>query len=262
MDLTQEKNIAIQAAKEAGQILMKKFTTHNRANVRLKSKHEVVTPADLASEKIILRTIKKHFPQHGILSEEAGEKGSQESDYQWIIDPLDGTTNFSMGNPLFSISIALTQNNQLILGVIYVPFLDELYLAELDKPATLNDKEINVSEINKITEALLTFCHGNDEPSIKRAINIHHHFKTAAKDMRQIGSAAVELAWVARGKTEAIIIPGALPWDVAAGALLVRQAGGMITDMLGHDWDLNSRGIIASNQKINDVLVRTVKNIK
>ena len=262
MNLKNEKKIIIQATKQAGQMLMKKFTTHDRAHVRLKSKHGVVTPADLASEKIILGAIKKHFPDHKILAEEKGQLGNQDSEYQWIVDPLDGTTNFSMGNPLFSISIALAKNNQIILGVIYVPFLDELYVADQDKGATLNNKKINVSELNKISEALLTFCHGNDEPSIKRAINIHHHFKIAAKDIRQIGSAAIELAWVARGKTEAIIIPGAHSWDVAAGVLLVRQAGGIVTDMLGHEWNLNSQGIIASNKKISDKLITIVKNIK
>ena len=262
MPHTQAKQIAIDAARQAGQMLMKKFTTHNRANVRMKSKHEVVTPADLAAEKIILKAIKKHFPDHKILSEEAGQIGSDESNYLWVVDPLDGTTNFSMGNPLFSISIALAKNNQIVLGIIYIPFLDELYLAEKGKPTTLNNKKIKVSEKNKISNALLTFCHGNDEQSIKRAINIHYNFKTAAKDIRQIGSAAIELAWVARGKTEAIIIPGAHSWDVAAGVLLVRQAGGTVTDMLGHEWNLNSEGIIATNKKISDNLIRIVKNIK
>lgn len=261
MNLDNQKQIIIQAVRESGQMLIKKFTTHNRANVRLKNKHEVVTPFDLASEKIILKSIKKNFPSHKILSEEAGKKGAINSDFLWVVDPLDGTTNFSMGNPLFSIAVALAKNNQIILGITYIPFLNELYLAEKDKPATLNNKKINVSEVNRINESLLTFCHGNDETSIKRAINIHHYFKTAAKDIRQIGSAAIELAWVARGKTESIIIPGAHPWDVAAGVLLVRQAGGTVTDMLGHDWNLDSEGIIASNKKINDHLVRIVKNI-
>lgn len=262
MTLKTEKQIAIKAAKKTGKMLMKKFTTHNRANVRLKNKHEIVTPADLASEKIILAAIKKHFPEHNILSEEVGKTGNQKSDYLWLIDPLDGTTNFSMGNPLFSISIALTKNERIVLGIIYVPFLDELYLAQAGKTSTLNNKKINISQVNKINDALLTFCHGNDGQSIKRAINIHHYFKTTARDIRQIGSAAIELALVARGKTEAIIIPGAHPWDVAAGVLLVRGAGGVVTDMFGHEWQLNSDGIIASNKKISDCLIRTVKNIK
>lgn len=262
MNLSKEKQIAITAAKLAGQLLMKKFSTLNRALVRTKSKHEIVTPADLASERLILKTLKKNFPDHCILSEEAGQTGCARSGYRWFVDPLDGTTNFSMGHPLFSVSLALTKNQEIILGIIYIPFLNELYLAEAGKPATLNNKKIIVSDENKISHALLTFCHGNDEASIRRAINIHYHFKTVARDIRQIGSAAVELAWVARGKTEAIIIPGANAWDVAAGVLLVREAGGTVTDMLGHDWNLNSQGIIASNSKINDHLVRIVKNIR
>lgn len=256
------KQIAIQAAKQSGVLLLKKFKTLNRAVIQTKSKHEIVTPADLASEKIILKAIKNNFSTHRILSEETGKTGAKKSEYLWIVDPLDGTTNFSMGNPLFSISIALAKNDEIILGIIYVPFLDELYVAEKSKPATLNNKKIKISNQRKINQAFLTFCHGNDEQSLKRAINIYRKLKFAARDLRQIGSAAIELCWVARGKTEAIIIPGALPWDVAAGVLLVRQAGGSVTDMLGHDWNLTSKGIIASNKAINDVLIRQIKNIK
>ena len=262
MNITQEKQIAIKAAKKAGKMLMKKFITHNRANVRLKSKHEIVTPADLASEKIILSAIKKHFPEHNILSEEVGKTGNQKSDYLWLIDPLDGTTNFSMGNPLFSIAIALAENNQIILGLIYVPFLDELYLAEKNKPATLNNKKIKVSSEHKIADAFLTFCHGNTQPAMQQAINIYKKLKLQARDLRQIGSASIEMAWVARAKTEAIIIPGVPPWDVAAGSLLVRQVGGICTDLNGREWNLNSHGIIASNKRISDCLIRIVKNIK
>ena len=262
MTLKTEKQIAIKAAKKAGEMLMKKFATHNRANVRLKSKHEIVTPADLASEKIILSAIKKHFPDHRILSEEKGKTGNQKSDYLWLIDPLDGTTNFSMGNPLFSIAIALAKNNQIILGLIYAPFLDELYLAEKNKPSTLNNKKIKVSSEHKIANAFLTFCHGNTQPAMRQAINIYKKLKLQARDLRQIGSASIGMAWVARAKTEAIIIPGAPPWDVAAGSLLVRQAGGICTDLNGREWNLNSPGIIASNKKISDLLIRTVKNIK
>jgi len=262
MNLQVEKSVITHTMSKAGTMLMQKFSTLNRATVREKSRHEVVTPADLASEKIILAALKKHFPRHHILSEEAGLIGNEPSDYLWVIDPLDGTTNFSMGNPLFSISVALVKNNQIILGVIYVPFLNELYLAEKGKPATLNNKKIRVSSVNKISQALLTFCHGNNLPSIKQATHIHYYFKTAAKDIRQIGSAAIELCWVARGKTEAIIIPGAYPWDVAAGTLIVRQAGGLVTDLSGRPWTLKSKGIIANNKKINNVLIRRIKNIK
>lgn len=262
MNLKNERQIATFAAKKAGIELLKKFKTFERSNIKTKSKHEIITPADLASEKIILAAIKKHFPTHRILSEEKGKTGAAKSDYLWIIDPLDGTTNFSMGNPLFSVSIALAKKNQIILGVIYVPFLDNLYVAEINKPSTLNGKKIKVSTQNEIGNSFLTFCHGNSAPALQRAVNIYRQLKHQARDLRQIGSAAIELAWVAQGRTEAIIIPGVPPWDVAAGALLVRQAGGAVNDMLGHEWNLNSEGIIASNKNINDELVRSVKNIK
>jgi myo-inositol-1(or 4)-monophosphatase len=261
MNLIKEKQVAITAAKSAGAELLKQFAKVSRATIKTKSKHEIVTPADLASEKIILNLIKKNFPNHAILSEEAG-LNDQKSDYLWIIDPLDGTTNFAMGNPLFSISIALAKNDDIILGLVYNPYLNDLYIAEKGHPAYLNNKKIHVSSENKISHSFLTFCHGNDEASVKRAINIYNKFKLEGRDIRQIGSAAMECAWVARGKTEAIIIPGVNSWDVAAGALLVRQAGGIVTDLLGHDWTLKSTGIIASNFRLNDELIRLVKNIK
>jgi myo-inositol-1(or 4)-monophosphatase len=256
------KQIAIQSAKQAGRILLDYFAKLNRAQIKTKSKREIVTPADLASEKIILKNIKKHFPDHRILAEEQGQAGAKQSPHLWVIDPLDGTTNFSMGNPLFAVSIGLFKNNDMILGVTYVPFLNHLYLAARGKGAYLNQKRIKVSKENKIKNAFLTFCHGNDDQSVKQAINIYCKLKSPARDMRQIGSASIECAWVAQGKTEAIIIPGVNVWDVAAGALLVREAGGEVTDMNGHEWDLNSKGIIASNKVISDKLIRVVKNIK
>ena len=148
MNTTQEKQIVIKAAKKAGKMLMKKFTTHNRANVRLKSKREIVTPADLASEKIILSAIKKHFPDHRILSEEKGKTGNQKSDYLWLIDPLDGTTNFAHGLPIYSVSIGLFKvksaessknfdylSGDIILGAVYAPAMKELFYAIKGKGA-------------------------------------------------------------------------------------------------------------------------------
>lgn len=256
------KTVAIQSAKSAGKMMLRKFTTLSQKNIIVKSKHEIVTPVDLASEKIILRDIKKNFPDHSILSEEAGNINKNKSPYLWIVDPLDGTTNFAMGNPLFSISIALFKNGDPILGIIHVPFLDQTFVAEKNKPAKLNNKPISASKKKDISSSFLTFCHGSDEKSIKRAINIYRHLKFEARDLRQVGSAAIELAWVAMGKTEAIIIPGVHSWDVASGVLLVRQAGGKVTDMNGKNWDLNSHGIIASNKNINSKLISRIQKIR
>ncbi len=256
------KRVAVQSAQEAGKVLMKHFGKLSRANIQTKSKHEIVTPADLAAEKIILKNIKKNFPSHRILSEEKGKTGAKDSEYLWVVDPLDGTTNFSIGNPLFSVSIALLKDDKVILGVIYVPFLNNLYLSEKTKGAFLNNKKIKVSQENKIENAMLTFCHGNTKQSIDHIIDVYKKFKLDARDMRQLGSAAIECAWVAQGKVEAIIIPGVNIWDVAAGALIIREAGGKVTDMNGQEWNLNSKGIIASNEKINNILVKSIKKLK
>jgi len=255
------KKVAVESAKEAGKVLLKHFDKISRANLVVKNKHEIVTPADLAAEKIILKKIKKNFPDHRTLSEEEGKTGAEESEYLWVVDPLDGTTNFSMGNPLFNVSIALFKNDKPILGVIYVPFLNNLYLAQKGKGASLNNKKIRVSRVNKIKDAFLTFCHGYNEESVQRAIKMYSKLKFESRDFRQIGAAAIECAWVAQGKTEAIMIPGVNVWDVAAGALLIREAGGIVTDMMGHEWDIHSEGIIASNKVISDKIIRVVKNI-
>lgn len=204
------KQIAILAAQKAGAELMKHFNKISRSLVKIKSKHEIVTPADLAAERSILSAIRKNFPSHRILSEEAGDNKKQ-SDYLWIIDPLDGTTNFAMGNPLFSVSIALAKKEEIIMALVYIPFLKDLYLAEKNKGAFLNGKKIYSSEENKIEKSFLTFCHGNNEASVKQAIHLYSKLKPLARDLRQIGTAALETAWVARGKTEAIIIPGVNP---------------------------------------------------
>ena len=261
MNKPSPKQVAVTAAKAAGAELIKHFSRVTRSVIRAKSKHEIVTPADLAAERIILSAIKKNFPSHRVLSEEAGDN-KKSSDYLWIIDPLDGTTNFAMGNPLFSVSIALAKKEEIIMALVYIPFLKDLYLAEKNKGAFLNGKKIHSSQENKIEKSFLTFCHGNNEASVKQTIHLYSKLKPLARDLRQIGTAALETAWVARGKTEAIIIPGVSAWDVAAGTLLVREAGGIVTDMTGQPWTIHSQGIIASNKNLHQPLLKIIKNIK
>lgn len=261
------KKTAKQAALEAGQILRKRFQNFDRGTVELKSGHEILTQADLASEKKILSIIKKNFPEHKILSEEAGQN-KKESDYLWIVDPLDGTTNFSMHNPLFSVSIGVCYKNKVILGLIYAPFLDELFLAEKGKGSRLHSpagsekgKKIRVSKVKK-GKVINAFCHGNTEKDINRAVKYHQRQKLDNFDCRQLGSAAIELAYVACGRVESIVIPGAHSWDVAAGVLLVREAGGKVTDSRGKDWTLNSKDMLASNGLVHPQILNTLKNPK
>ncbi len=253
------KKVALTAVQKSGKILLKEYNNFDRSQVKLKSSHEILTKADLTSERIIINEIKRYFPTHQILSEEVG-KIKNKSPYLWIVDPLDGTTNFSMHNPLWSISLAVTLRNKIILGITYAPCLNELYIAEIDKDAKLNNKKIKVSNTTK-GKVLNTFCHGNTKKDIKKAIKYYTYQKLNRLDCRQLGSAALELAYVASGRVESIVIPGVNPWDVAAGVLLVRQAGGKVTNFSGQKWNLESKDIVASNGKIHKEILNVVKRI-
>ncbi|MDO8259899.1 MAG: inositol monophosphatase family protein [Candidatus Magasanikbacteria bacterium] len=260
MQIKYLKKIAVQAAKLAGENLMEKFKKFDRGTTEFKAHHEIVTKADLASEKIILKLIKNNFPGHQILSEESGDNHKQ-SDYLWIIDPLDGTTNFSMHHPLFSISIGVAFKGEIVLGVVYSPYLNELFVAEKGKGATMNNKKIKVSKIGKKDKALNTFCHGRNNSDIEISLDYMRYQKLHGFDCRQIGSAAIELAHIACGRIESSVIPGANPWDVAAGVLLVREAGGKVTDFAGKKWTIKSYGMAASNGLVQGEILRVLKNV-
>jgi myo-inositol-1(or 4)-monophosphatase len=253
---TKFKKIAIEAVKESGKILVGEYEIFDRQNVKMKSKHEIVTKLDLLSEEIIIKKIIKNFPTHGIVSEERGEiKGV--ADYVWYIDPIDGTTNFSIHNPLWSISLALACENNIVLGVVYVPVLGELFVAEAGGGAWLNNRKLAVSEINQ-GKTINTFCHGAQNKDIKKALSYCRQQKLNGFDCRQLGSAAIELAYVAAGRVESIFIPGAHSWDIAAGVLLVNEAGGKVTDINGRPWHLQSDSVIASNGKVHRQILAAV----
>jgi len=255
------KKIAIEAVKKSGKMLLGEYGGFNRANVELKSHHEIMTKCDLASEKIIIDAVRKNFPDHRILSEEKGGlKGDGE--YYWIIDPIDGTTNFTIHNPLWSISVGIAKidkngTKKMVLGIVYAPVLDEMFLAELGKGATLNGKKIKPSKI-KSGKVLNAFCHSTNPKDIKKAIKYYSYQKLHDFDCRQMGSAAIEMAFVACGRIESIMIPGAHPWDVSAGALLVREAGGKVTDFAGKEWNLDSRDIFASNRLVHGRILKII----
>lgn len=252
------KNFIVQLAKKAGQEIAKRF---NRDKVvKIKSKGQIVTQADLIADKIIVSALKKKFPNHTILSEESGLQ-NKKSTYLWIIDPLDGTTNYSIGSPLFAVSIALFKNNQPILAVVYAPQLKELFTAEKNKGSQLNGKKITVSKIKNFADSMLTYCHGSTLLAIKRAVKIYNKIKFNSLDTRQLGTASLESSFVSAGRTECIIIPGANSWDVGAGVLLVREAEGKVTDFQGQEWNLNSRDFVASNGKIHNQLLKFLRRM-
>jgi len=248
--------------KIAGQKALKKWLTFNRADIELKSRTQIVTSIDKETEKIIIKNLRAHFPEHAFLGEESGTsqnkkntKNKESEKYLWIIDPIDGTTNFTIHNPLWSISVGLAYSGKIICGLIYVPVLDELYAAVFNKGAYLNGRRLRLNNSSTEKELSLnkyihTFCHGERPRDRKIALNYYRQQKAAALDCRQLGSAAIELAYVAAGRVDSLVIPGAKSWDIAAGALIAREAGAIVQDFTGKEWNLKSGDIIAAKPQI------------
>ncbi|OGY41472.1 MAG: hypothetical protein A2Y82_01040 [Candidatus Buchananbacteria bacterium RBG_13_36_9] len=261
MDIVRQKIKGGVAAlvKKAGLELLKIFQSGKKNHLKFKSKHEIATSADFLAEKIILQKIKTLTPSWRIISEEKGDN-KKKSDYLWTIDPLDGTTNFYMGNPLFGVQICLLYKNEPQLAWIYAPVINEFYFAQKNKGAFLNNKKIKVSK-NKFSHALLTYCHGAKEGQIKQALKIYQHFKLKGFDIRQLGSAALEFGWVAKGRTDCYISPSANPWDIYPGVLVVKEAGGTAYDFHGKPWTLNSPNVFASNGIIDKNILQFLKKL-
>jgi len=250
------EKIAIQAAKEAGKILTENFGKVSKINV--KKRGDLVTNVDLEAEKKIISLIRKRYPEHSILSEESKQlKGS--SEYRWIIDPLDGTHNYVRGIEIFGVSIALEYKEDVILGVIYIPFGNQLYFAQKGEGSYLNGKKIKVSE-RKIDQAFVVY-----DSSIKldRGKTMLHNLEKLTKEtfsLRMFGSSARSLSYAAEGKIDIVIDYHDRPWDFSAGALIVEEAGGKVTDMSGRPWSSRSRGYIASNGTLHKDITRILKS--
>lgn len=260
------QQLAKKVAREAGKYLLKNFYTFKSKEKSYKANRTTVTKYDKGAEKIILNAIKKYFPNDAILSEEAGAN-NKESEYLWIVDPLDGTRNFTMRNPVFSVAIAIVHSPSMDdskakveHGIIYVPILKDMYEASINKGAKLNGKKVFVSKIAKMEDAQHTFCHGQGPTYMSKSGRYNLNLKKKNIDARQLGSAAMELALVSSGRSDSIVIPGANSWDVAAGILLVREAGKQVTDANGSSWRLVSKDMIATNGKIHNKVLKVFHN--
>ena len=239
------------ALETAGKAVRRRF---GKVGYRLKAEANLVTEADLASQKAAIGVIKKAFPSHDFLGEENARKNTG-SPYTWVIDPIDGTTNFAHTFPQCSISIALFHKNQVILGGVLNPITQELFLAQKGKGATLNGKKIHVSQVKKVHEALLVtgFPYNRNE-IMPQLLTRFENFLRACHDVRRLGSAALDLCWVAAGRLDGYWEQNLNPWDVAAGTLILTEAGGKVTDFNGKKWPkMQDFGleILASNGKIH-----------
>ena len=253
-------DFAIQTARDAGRILAERFG--RSIEITNKSELDLVTESDLASERLIIDRIRTHYPRHAILAEESGASEpadrDRQSDWRWIIDPLDGTTNYAHGYPCFCISIGLEHQGRMEVGVVYDPMRDEMFAAERGQGAALNGRRIRVSPAPTLAGALL--CTGFPYDVRERNEFARHfaNFIMNAQGVRRDGAAALDLAYVAAGRFDGFWEEGLKPWDVAAGILLIEEAGGRVSNYRGEQMNIYTPPIVASNGLVHEEMMRVL----
>jgi myo-inositol-1(or 4)-monophosphatase len=250
--------IAVRAARSAGDIIMRRLERLDSVAVETKQRNDFVTDVDREAETRIIQTLRRSYPDHGILAEESGR---QDGDgHLWIIDPLDGTTNFLHGFPHFTVSVALAYQGRLEQGVIYDPVRQELFTASRGGGAALNDRRIRVSNRRGLEGALLGtgFPFRHDQPG-EAYMQMLRGFMKHSADIRRPGSAALDLAYLAAGRIDGFWELGLQPWDIAAGALLVREAGGIVGDIQGREDYLNSGHVIGANPRMFHAMTQIIE---
>lgn len=248
-----------QIALDAGSLLVQRLGT---AQVTNKGDIDLVTEADIAAEKLIIDRIRSHYPRHGILAEESGEAVSVDesgSGWKWIVDPLDGTTNYAHGYPCFCVSIGVEYNGALEIGVVYDPMRNEMFAAERGRGTTLNDRSVRVSDVEELNRAML--CTGfpynvRERPDFARDFAT---FTMNAQAVRRDGSAAIDLAYVACGRFDGFWEDGLSPWDMAAGVLLIEEAGGRVTNFQDQALSIYTKKVLASNGLVHDAMLKLLR---
>lgn len=250
-------NVAIKAARAAGAIINRASLDLDIIKVGAKAYNDFVTEVDHAAEAVIIKTLLEAYPQHAILAEESGkEHGNQSSDYQWIIDPLDGTTNFIHGLPIYAVSIALAFRGQVQQAVVYDPTRNDLFHASKGRGAYLNDRRLRVSRRTRLSDSLVgtgfPFRRGDN---FKRYLKLFEDVMQQTAGVRRPGAASLDLCYVAAGYYDAFFETGLSPWDVAAGSLIITEAGGLVGNFTGESDFLHQREILAGSPKIYGQLV-------
>jgi myo-inositol-1(or 4)-monophosphatase len=256
-------NIAVRAARRAGSIITRNFEQIDRLEIITKSPNDFVTEVDRQAEQVIIETLHDAYPSHGILAEESGEapgrKGNDE-DYQWIIDPLDGTTNFLHGFPQFAVSIGLRYKGRLEQAVIYDPLRQELFTASRGAGAQLNDRRLRVSTRKGLEGALLgTGFPFKEQKYLDTYLATFKALTPVTAGIRRPGSAALDLAYVAAGRLDGFWEIGLQPWDMAAGALLVQEAGGLVSDFGGGNEFMETGNLVAGNPKVFKAMLQAIR---
>lgn len=250
--------VAIEAAKKSGSFLMEKFG--HVEHVEYKGATDLVTEADRGAEEIICQVIHEAFPAHRILAEERGDSGQETGEHRWIVDPLDGTTNFVHGLPNFAVSIGVQLGEEIVAAVIYAPALQEFFSAETGKGAWLNGSRLHVSTRGRLRECLLAtgfpYAPVDGEWNTRNVAAV----VPLVRGLRRLGSAALDLAYVAAGRFDGFWEMGLHPWDLAAGALLVSEAGGAVTDLDGSRLQIASGRVLAANTLLHATLRQVLES--
>jgi len=251
-------NVAIEAAREAGKFLKLSVGKVRSVEVKQGEERNLVSEIDRGAEERIIAIIKRHYPTHAILAEESGGSRAP-AEFRWIIDPLDGTTNFLHGVPIFCVSIGIERKGEVVGGVVYDPNLDEMFTAEKGSGAFVNGKRLKVSTSGSLAESLLVTGFPYDiTANPNNAVEHFVHFLMAAQGIRRLGSAAMDLSYVAAGRFDGFWEVSLNPWDMAAGALFVQEAGGRMSDMRGQPLSIYQKTVLASNGLIHDAMVAVV----
>ena len=250
---------AAEIAREAGALLANYF--ERRVGYELKGEFDLVTEADRASERLVVERLRSRFPSHAVVAEEGGGHESP-SEYRWYVDPLDGTTNFAHSFPMFNVTLGLERAGEVVAGVIYDPLRQEMFTAERGGGAWLNNRRIRVANTGRLSDSLAS----TGFPSRKRHHNVNIHFyyqlAMASHGVRRTGSAALDLAYVACGRLDFFWEFGLKPWDMAAGTLLVEEAGGRVSDMKGSPHDVrSSENLLADNGALHDEVLKIFEEI-
>ena len=253
-----EKESIESLTREAGRTLMKHFRQDRDLLKERSTAKGAITKYDKSVDRLIVREIKRHYPHHSLLTEESGFLEGN-PDWLWIVDSLDGTGNFANFNPFFAVCIALMHAGKLLLGTVYAPAIDEFYFAEKGQGAYLNGVKIQVSDVPDLGRSYILYCEGGEKDR-GRTGDLLHRVYPHVTDIRKLGSAGLETAWVAAGKREAYFTTRIDPWDVAAGVLLVQEAGGKVSDYQGNPWKPQTSDLLFSNQKLHEKILHLLSS--
>jgi myo-inositol-1(or 4)-monophosphatase len=253
-----EKELIESLARKAGDTLMQHFRQDWALLKKRSPAKEITTIYDKEVDRLIIEEIKRHYPHHSLLTEESGFLQG-DPDWLWIVDSLDGTGDFANFNPFFSVCLALMHQSELLLGVVYAPAIDEFYFAEKGQGAYLNGVQIQVSDVSDLSQSYIFYCEGGERNREKTGELLHKVYPRVI-DIRKLGSAGLETAWVAAGKGEAYYTTKISPWDVAPGVLLVQEAGGKVSDFQGNPWKPQTSDFLFSNKKLHEKILSLISS--